>query len=142
LTTGKDHWEPLLRARAIENQCYVLAPAQQGRHDDGGLRHSWGHAMIVDPWGTWWRSPPTGRASRWPRSTSRGCGACGSTCRRWHTAASEVGRSGRVGNLPAMGPPLLFAALAEAGMRSPYQQLKGQILSVVGLSKDAVHLYI
>ena len=51
LTTGKDHWEPLLRARAIENQCYVLAPAQQGRHDDGGLRHSWGHAMIVDPWG-------------------------------------------------------------------------------------------
>ena len=51
LTTGKDHWEPLLRARAIENQSYVLAPAQQGRHDDGGLRHSWGHAMIVDPWG-------------------------------------------------------------------------------------------
>jgi hypothetical protein len=45
-----------------------------------------------------------------------------------------------------MGPPLLAAALAsafsEAGMRSPYQQLKGQILSVVGLSKDAVHLYI
>ncbi len=51
LTTGKDHWEPLLRARAIENQCFVLAPAQHGRHDDGGLRHSWGHAMIVDPWG-------------------------------------------------------------------------------------------
>ncbi len=51
LTTGKDHWEPLLRARAIENQCYVLAPAQSGRHDDGGLRESWGHAMIVDPWG-------------------------------------------------------------------------------------------
>ena len=41
-----------------------------------------------------------------------------------------------------MGPPLLFAALADAGMRSPYQQLKGQILAVVGLSKDAVHLYI
>lgn len=51
LTTGKDHWEPLLRARAIENQCYVLAPAQVGRHDDGGLRQSWGHAMIIDPWG-------------------------------------------------------------------------------------------
>ncbi len=51
LTTGKDHWEPLLRARAIENQCFLLAPAQHGRHDDGGLRHSWGHAMIVDPWG-------------------------------------------------------------------------------------------
>ncbi|MDX1632066.1 MAG: carbon-nitrogen hydrolase family protein [Thermoanaerobaculia bacterium] len=51
LTTGKDHWEPLLRARAIENQCYVLAPGQWGEHDDDGLRHSWGHSMIVDPWG-------------------------------------------------------------------------------------------
>jgi predicted amidohydrolase len=51
LATGKDHWEPLLRARAIENQAWVLAPAQHGRHDDGGLRQSWGHAMIVDPWG-------------------------------------------------------------------------------------------
>jgi predicted amidohydrolase len=51
LATGKDHWEPLLRARAIENQCWVLAPAQHGRHDDGGLRESYGHAMIVDPWG-------------------------------------------------------------------------------------------
>ncbi|HVS03295.1 MAG TPA: carbon-nitrogen hydrolase family protein [Thermoanaerobaculia bacterium] len=50
-TTGKDHWEPLLRARAIENQCWVVAPGQHGRHDDGGLRHSWGHSMIVDPWG-------------------------------------------------------------------------------------------
>jgi predicted amidohydrolase len=51
LTTGKDHWHPLLRARAIENQCYVLAPAQYGKHDDSGLRESYGHAMIVDPWG-------------------------------------------------------------------------------------------
>jgi deaminated glutathione amidase len=51
LATGKDHWEPLLRARAIENQCYVLAPAQQGVHDDGGLRETYGHAMIIDPWG-------------------------------------------------------------------------------------------
>jgi predicted amidohydrolase len=51
LATGKDHWEPLLRARAIENQCYVLAPAQHGEHDDAGLKASWGHAMIVDPWG-------------------------------------------------------------------------------------------
>lgn len=51
LATGKDHWEPLLRARAIENQCYVIAPAQCGRHDDGGLRESWGHACIIDPWG-------------------------------------------------------------------------------------------
>jgi deaminated glutathione amidase len=51
LTTGKDHWEVLVRARAIETQCYVLAPGQVGRHDDGGLRQSWGHSMIVDPWG-------------------------------------------------------------------------------------------
>lgn len=50
-TTGKDHWETLLRARAIENQCWVLAPGQWGRHDDQGLRHSWGHSMIVGPWG-------------------------------------------------------------------------------------------
>ena len=51
LATGKDHWEPLMRARAIENQCWVIAPAQHGRHDDQGLSHTWGHAMIVDPWG-------------------------------------------------------------------------------------------
>ena len=51
LTTGKDHWHALLRARAIETQCWVLAPAQFGKHDDDGLRESYGHAMIVDPWG-------------------------------------------------------------------------------------------
>jgi deaminated glutathione amidase len=51
LATGKDHWEPLLRARAIETQCWLIAPAQHGRHDDRGLSHTWGHAMIVDPWG-------------------------------------------------------------------------------------------
>lgn len=49
MQTGKDHWEVLLRARAIENQCYVLAPGQWGVH--GGKRHSYGHSMIVDPWG-------------------------------------------------------------------------------------------
>lgn len=48
-TTGQDHWEVLLRARAIENQCYVIAPNQWGRH--GGSRHSYGHSMIIDPWG-------------------------------------------------------------------------------------------
>jgi predicted amidohydrolase len=50
LTTGKEHWEVLLRARAIENQCYVAAAAQTGRHND--KRESYGHAMIIDPWGT------------------------------------------------------------------------------------------
>ena len=49
LMTGKDHWEVLLRARAIENQAYVIAPAQQGRHPKERL--TWGHAMVVDPWG-------------------------------------------------------------------------------------------
>lgn len=47
--TGKDHWELLVRARALENACYVLAAAQVGEH--GGRRRSWGQAMIVGPWG-------------------------------------------------------------------------------------------
>ncbi len=50
LHTGKDHWHVLLRARAIENQCFVLAPAQQGRHNP--TRQSYGHSLIIDPWGT------------------------------------------------------------------------------------------
>jgi len=49
LSTGKDHWHVLLRARAIECQAYVLAPAQWGHHH--GSRTSYGHALIVDPWG-------------------------------------------------------------------------------------------
>jgi predicted amidohydrolase len=47
--TGKDHWEVLLRARAIENLAFVVAPAQVGHHGRGRASH--GHAMIVDPWG-------------------------------------------------------------------------------------------
>jgi deaminated glutathione amidase len=49
LYTGKDHWEPLLRARAIENQCYVLAPNQWGSYADG--KAAYGRSMIIDPWG-------------------------------------------------------------------------------------------
>ncbi|MFZ5565541.1 MAG: carbon-nitrogen hydrolase family protein [Pseudomonadota bacterium] len=48
-TTGQAHWEPLLRARAIENLAYVAAAAQGGRHENG--RRTWGHSMVVDPWG-------------------------------------------------------------------------------------------
>lgn len=48
-TTGSAHWEVLLRARAIENQCYVLAAAQGGTHVNG--RRTYGHSMLVDPWG-------------------------------------------------------------------------------------------
>ncbi|MCL2872226.1 MAG: carbon-nitrogen hydrolase family protein [Betaproteobacteria bacterium] len=48
-TTGQAHWEILLRARAIENQCYVLAAGQGGRHPNG--RETYGHSMLIDPWG-------------------------------------------------------------------------------------------
>lgn len=48
-TTGRAHWEILLRARAIENQCFVLAAAQGGHHPNG--RRTWGFSMLVDPWG-------------------------------------------------------------------------------------------
>lgn len=48
-TTGKAHWEPLIRARAIENQAFMLAAAQGGEHSGG--RRTWGHSMLVDPWG-------------------------------------------------------------------------------------------
>lgn len=48
-TTGQDHWEPLLKARAIETTSYVFAPAQTGVH--GKNRKTWGHSLIVDPWG-------------------------------------------------------------------------------------------
>jgi deaminated glutathione amidase len=47
--TGQAHWELLLRARAIENLAYVIAPAQGGVHENG--RRTWGHSMVVDPWG-------------------------------------------------------------------------------------------
>ncbi|MEM8722330.1 MAG: carbon-nitrogen hydrolase family protein [Cyanobacteria bacterium P01_G01_bin.39] len=47
--TGKDHWQVLLQARAIENTCYVIAPAQTGNHYERRCTH--GHAMIIDPWG-------------------------------------------------------------------------------------------
>ena len=48
-TTGRAHWEPLLRARAIENLAWVLAPAQGGTHPNGRQTH--GHTMVIDPWG-------------------------------------------------------------------------------------------
>jgi predicted amidohydrolase len=49
-TTGAAHWEVLLRARAIENLAWVVAPAQGGTHENG--RQTWGQSMVVDPWGT------------------------------------------------------------------------------------------
>lgn len=50
LQTGKDHWELLLRARAVENQAFVIAPAQWGQKADG--RWTYGRSMVIDPWGT------------------------------------------------------------------------------------------
>ena len=59
-TTGSAHWEILLRARAIENQCYVLASAQGGKHENG--RRTWGHSMLIDPWGKVMACEPEGEA--------------------------------------------------------------------------------
>jgi deaminated glutathione amidase len=58
MVTGRDHWEPLLRARAIENQAFVVAAGQHGRHDDGN--ESYGRSMIVDPWGLVLAQAPDG----------------------------------------------------------------------------------
>ena len=49
LLAGEAHWELLLRARAVETQCYVIAAAQAGRHN--AKRESYGHSLIIDPWG-------------------------------------------------------------------------------------------
>ncbi len=56
--TGRAHWQSLLKARAIENQAYVLASAQWGEHPDG--RKTWGHSMIIDPWGNTLAELPDG----------------------------------------------------------------------------------
>ena len=48
-TTGQAHWHTLLRARAIENGCFILAAAQTGTHD--GTRQTYGHSLVIDPWG-------------------------------------------------------------------------------------------
>ena len=50
VVTGAAHWESLLRARAIENQCYLIAAGQGGRHNE--KRQTWGHSMIISPWGS------------------------------------------------------------------------------------------
>ncbi|CAM8658179.1 COG0388 Predicted amidohydrolase [Burkholderiales bacterium] len=56
--TGKAHWEVLLRARAIENQCWLVASAQGGVHENG--RRTWGHSMVINPWGDVVASLPEG----------------------------------------------------------------------------------
>ncbi len=59
-TTGAAHWALLLRARAVENQCYVLAPAQGGLHENG--RRTWGHSLLAGPWGELLACQPEGEA--------------------------------------------------------------------------------
>ena len=58
LMTGKDHWETLIRARAIENELYMIAPAQWGTHPPG--KWCYGRSMVVDPWGTVVTTAPDG----------------------------------------------------------------------------------
>ena len=77
-TTGKAHWELLLRARAVENQCYVIASAQGGEHESG--RRTFGHSMIIDPWGEILAVLPEGEASSSPIWTLQGCKACAPDC--------------------------------------------------------------
>ena len=70
--TGRDHWEVLLRARAIENQCYVVAAGQIGDHEPGAYAAT-GAAWSIDPWGTVVaQAPDDGRRDRRPTSTSTG----------------------------------------------------------------------
>jgi nitrilase len=59
-TTGQAHWELLLRARAVENLAFVAAAAQGGVHENG--RRTWGHSMLVDPWGRVLGVQPEGEA--------------------------------------------------------------------------------
>ena len=76
--TGKAHWETLLRARAIENQCYVVASAQGGKHANG--RETYGDSLIIDPVGRDSR-PITARVRGWcwPSSTGSGWRTCGNS---------------------------------------------------------------
>ena len=92
MTTGREHWHALLRARAIETQCYVMAPAQWGRHDDGGLRESYGHALIVDPWGTIVAQVSEGPGVALAEISLDRVSECGSRFRWADTAASDSSR--------------------------------------------------
>ena len=87
LQTGKDHWELLLRARAVENQAFVVAPAQWGQKADG--RWTYGRSMIVDPWGTVLATCPDRDGTPWRRSTLTSSTASAPSSRRSLTAAPK-----------------------------------------------------
>jgi predicted amidohydrolase len=80
-TTGRAHWEILLRARAIENQCYVLAAAQGGEHIKNG-RRTWGHSMLIDPWGEIKAVLAEGEGIVTATSTPASSRTCARACRR------------------------------------------------------------
>jgi hypothetical protein len=86
-TTGRAHWQVLLRARAIENQCYVLASAQGGTHPHG--RKTWGESIIIDPWGEVLASLPEGPGWWWPTSTRPASPGCAPACRPCAIARSS-----------------------------------------------------
>ena len=86
--TGRDHWEVLLRARAIENQCFVAAAGQTGDHEPG--RTCFGRSMVVDPWGTVLGQVPDGPGLTVATWTWTGCGRSGPSCPAWRTAASDA----------------------------------------------------
>ena len=92
LATTRDHWEVLLRARAIEDQAFVIAANQVGEHARG--YRSGGRSMIVDPWGVVWPRRRTPRRSSPPSSTSSARPTSGARCPRWPTA----------GRTPTPGP--------------------------------------
>ena len=103
-TTGAAHWEVLLRARAIENLAWVVAPAQGGTHENG--RRTWGQSMVVDPWGTVvaQQARRRRRGAGRPRCARRPS-ACARSCRRCRTACSEQ--------------PVSLAPRCRAAARSP-----------------------
>ena len=85
--TGRDHWEVLLRARAIENQCYVVAAGQIGDHEPG--RTCFGRSMVIDPWGTVLAQAPDAVGIVIAEWTSIGSRRSGRSCRAWPTAGSR-----------------------------------------------------
>ena len=82
LQTGKDHWEVLLKARAIESQCWILAAASTGQYEERGAQRAvYGHSLVADPWGhvvakvsdgIGWADPPAGKAWRCAPRRGRG----------------------------------------------------------------------
>ena len=96
-TTGAAHWHLLLRARAVENQCYVLAAAQGGTHPGG--RRTYGHSVLIDPWGRIVAEREEGPGHRRRRRRSRRASPrCARSCRRSRIACSDVEHAGTPGS--------------------------------------------